>query len=116
VRMGKLPEESSTIQKGGVVMKPLDLIVPDSVSNRFANFAVVQHESEFFTLSFFEIQKPVLLATTQEDRKKTAEDLSGVPAVCVARVVVPPSHFRKLVDAMQENLRKYEKKQGTEKK
>lgn len=110
--MGKSPKESAIGQEGEAVLRRLEFVVPDSVSNRFSNFTVVHHESEVFTLSFYEIQTPQLLGSSQEERRKEAEELTSVPALCVARIVVTPTHFKKLLDAMQENYKKYQKTQG----
>jgi len=109
--MGKSAEKSPNPQEDGAIKKPLEFVMPDSVLNRFANYTVVQHESDAFTLSFFEIQKPPILGS-EEERMKAAKALPAVPAVCVARIVVTPSHFKNLLDAMQANFEKHQKGQG----
>jgi hypothetical protein len=91
------------------VKKPLHFIMPPGVLNHFSNFTFVQNdvENNTFVLSFFEIQKPPLMGSPEEI-KKVLEGLENIPAVCVARIVVTPKHFEKLVAAMQSNLEQYE--------
>lgn len=59
----------------------------------YANMVQVGHSSEEFILDFMNIVPP-----------------SGIVA---ARVIVTPSHCKRLVLAMQDNLKKYENEFGT---
>jgi hypothetical protein len=92
------------------IKKPIRFISPETVVSRFSNFALVQRDEDCFTISFFEIQKPPLMGT-KEERKEAIEKLEFVPAVCVARIVATPSHFKSLIAAMQKNLEGFEKNQ-----
>lgn len=59
----------------------------------YANMAQISHSSEEMILDFLNIFPP--------------------GANLVSRVIVSPSHFKRLVSAMQENLKKYEDEYGT---
>jgi hypothetical protein len=59
----------------------------------YANMVQVGHTAEEFILDFLNIVPP-----------------SGI---VVSRVIVSPSHFKRLVSAMQENLKRYEAEFGT---
>lgn len=59
----------------------------------YANMVQVGHSSEEFILDFMSVFPP-----------------SGQLA---ARVIVSPSHFKRLVSAMEENLKNYENEYGT---
>ena len=59
----------------------------------YSNVAQVSHTNEEFILDFLNILPP-----------------SGVLA---SRIIVSPSHFKRIVNAMQDNLKKYESEFGT---
>lgn len=87
----------------------LQIIMPQGVLNHYSNFALVDHETHTFSLSFFEIQKPPLPpASSPEERKKQLKEIGGIPAVCVARIILTPQIFTQLLQAMQANLQAYE--------
>ncbi|MBI3231620.1 MAG: DUF3467 domain-containing protein [Candidatus Doudnabacteria bacterium] len=65
----------------------------ESLKGVYANMAQISHGSEEFILDFVNVMPP--------------------QALLVSRVVVSPSHFKRLAQAMQENLKKYEEKFGT---
>jgi hypothetical protein len=90
--------------------KPLQFIMTEAALNRFSNYAVIQHDAESFTLSFFDIQKPFVMGS-QEEVTKAMDALEAIPTVCVARVIMTPNTFRLLIAAMQSNLERYESAQ-----
>ena len=59
----------------------------------YANMAQVGHSAEEFVIDFMNVFPPAGAVT--------------------ARVVVSPSHFKRIVAAMQDNLKKYEEEFGT---
>lgn len=59
----------------------------------YSNMAHVGHTNEEFILDFLNILPP-----------------SGVLA---SRIIVSPSHFKRIVNAMQDNLKRYETEFGT---
>lgn len=59
----------------------------------YANMVQVGHSSEEFVIDFMNIFPP-----------------SGI---LNARIIVSPSHYKRVVSAMQDNLKKYEKEFGT---
>jgi hypothetical protein len=85
--------------------KPIRCIVPPGVLNHFSNYAMVQFDGEqgIFTLSFYEIQNPPLMGTIEEKRA-TLEAITSIPAVCMARIILTPSHFEKLISVMQTSF------------
>ena len=66
---------------------------PEMLKGVYANQAMVQHTGEEFVMDFFTVVPP-------------AGTLS-------ARIVLSPSHFKRLSRAMEENLKKYEEQFGT---
>ena len=68
-------------------------VSPEVLKGVYANQAQVAHTGEEFIMDFFTIMPP-------------AGTLSS-------RVVVSPSHFKRLFRAMEENLKKYEEQFGT---
>ena len=66
---------------------------PEMLKGVYANQAMLQHTGEEFVMDFFTIVPPT-------------GSLS-------ARIVLSPSHFKRLSRAMEENLKKYEEQYGT---
>lgn len=75
--------------------------------SQFANHLIVQHTEHEFILSFFEIDNPIILG--DEDKTKL-EQLESVRAYCVARVAVPTGRMASFVEALENNLAKYQQK------
>lgn len=67
----------------------------DVAQGRYANMAMVDHSGTEFTLDF-------IYAFPQQPRAKV-----------FSRVITSPQHMKRLVQAMQENLARYEAKYGT---
>lgn len=65
----------------------------ESLKGVYANMVQISHGSEEFILDFANAIPP--------------------QGMLVSRVIVSPSHFKRLSLAMQENLKKYEEKFGT---
>jgi hypothetical protein len=100
--------KSSIERTSEQIKKPFQFVMPESQStSRFCNYSVVQNDREAFTLSFFEIPKPILLGT-KEENQKNLDAMEAIPAICVGRIVMTPVHFRRFVEALQKNLEKYE--------
>lgn len=110
--MNKSKEEEK--QDSIEVSKPLEYILPEYLPTCFSNHTLVQHDDDTFTLSFYEVKPPPLTGSAEE-KKAALEKIKTLPAYCVARIVLTPSHFKRIVNAMQQNLQRYEKKQGAEK-
>lgn len=67
-------------------------ITDDVLKGLYANMVQVGHTPEEFVLDFMNI--------------------IGMAGVVNARLIVSPGHFKRLVGAMQENLKNYEKQFG----
>jgi Protein of unknown function (DUF3467) len=92
-----------TPQTQETVTLPVKWQFPPDVISRYATNIVVQHSEHEFTISFFEVQKPIILGTPAE-RKAQLEQTEFVPMVCVARVIVSASKMPEFVKALQANL------------
>ena len=66
---------------------------PDTLSGEYANVMSVNHNKEEFVLDFFRAY--------------------GNPWKLASRVIVSPGHLKRMIGALQENLKKYEDKYGT---
>jgi hypothetical protein len=97
------PEELKTIETKG--KKPIEYVLTDT--SRFSNHVVVQHDKETFTLSFFEIQKPILMGSPEEISKRI-DTIKSIPAVLISRITLLPEHFKKVISAMKDNLDHFE--------
>ena len=64
----------------------------DLIGGVYANTLSIQHTAEEFILDFFLIAPPAGVAT--------------------ARIITSPGHMKRIIHAMQENVKKYEDKHG----
>ena len=72
----------------------------------FANSMVIQHTADEFILSFFQISPPVITGAPADQRRQM-EELEGIDAYCVARIVMTPAHMARVVDTTNANWRRY---------
>lgn len=74
----------------------LQLELPQEVAQgEYANFAIISHSSSDFVIDF-------------------ARVLPGVPKSSVrSRVILAPEHAKRLLNALQENIMRYEREFGT---
>ena len=74
----------------------LQLELPQEVAQgEYANFAIISHSSSDFVIDF-------------------ARVLPGVPTSSVrSRVILAPEHAKRLLNALQENIMRYEREFGT---
>lgn len=81
---------------------------PESLQTHFVTNIVVQHQPDFFILSFFEVFPPPILGKTLEERQAALEALDRVDAVCVARLVVSPQKMKEFAKAINDNIATHE--------
>lgn len=67
-------------------------ITDDILKGVYSNFMVASHNKEEFILDFMNV--------------------AGLQGIAVAKVFSSPGHFKRLVAAMNDNLKKYEEKFG----
>lgn len=68
----------------------------EELKGRYANLMSVSHTGEEFVLDFFSV----------------TPSNEGPRGTLVSRVVVSPSHFKRIVHALADNLRKYQEQFG----
>ena len=75
--------------------KKIDIeIRPEVAQGHYANLAIITHSSSEFILDF-------------------AQNMPGMPKVQVgSRIVMTPEHAKRLLGALNENIRKYESQFG----
>ena len=71
---------------------------PEVMAGVYANFANVSHSDYEFTITFARVDHEV------EDEE--------VPGVVVTRVSVSPRFMRELIDAMEDNMGKWQTQEG----
>ncbi len=82
----------------------IDRIYPDNLQSHFVTNVVIQHQPDFFVLSFFEVWPPAILGETEEEKQKALDSLESVAARCVARLIFPPDKMGEFVAAINENF------------
>jgi hypothetical protein len=85
----------------------VDWDVPDDMVSRYVNNVFVQQGEYEFIISLFETRPPLLTGTPEENKAKL-EQLGSVKAECVGRFIVAPKLVRKIIDALQTTLDRYE--------
>ena len=75
--------------------KKIDIeIKPEVAQGRYANLAIITHSSSEFILDF-------------------AQNMPGMPKMQVSsRIIMTPDHAKRLLGALNENIRKYESQFG----
>ena len=71
---------------------------PEAMAGVYANFANVSHSEYEFTITFARVDHEV-----EEEE---------VPGVVVSRVSLSPRFMRELIDAMEDNLGKWQTREG----
>ena len=87
---------------------PLKREYPEDLESNFVSNIVVQHQSDHFVLSFFEVWPPPVLGDTEEEREHILDSIEEVEAKCVARLVVTPRRMREFIDVMSDSFLKWE--------
>jgi hypothetical protein len=97
-------------EKNFIKKLSINWVYSPDIATRFANNFVVQHDSEQFFLSFFDIWMPMIVGETDEEKQVQLNAMEKVDAKCVARIVMSPEKMRELVEVMILNLENYEQK------
>lgn len=90
----------------------LKYVYPENLQTSFVSSLVVQHQPEFFTLSFFEVFAPPILGETPEEKENLLKSIEELKAKCVSRVILTPEKMKEIVAVMTENLKNYEASKG----
>ena len=75
--------------------------LPDDLLTHYSDGLTVVHTENEFVISFLQTQFP--LAATKEE----LQQVEVLKRKCVAQVIVNPQQMKKVVEALQENLRKF---------
>ena len=97
-------------QEEAAITLPVVYVGAEDEPILFANQFVIQHEKNEFVLTVGQLQPPILLGSPEE-RKEQAKKLTYVPIKVVARFGLTRQRLAELIEALQSNLRKYDKKQ-----
>ena len=86
------PDEAAQMQGPGIQIAADE----KDLKGRYANLMSVSHTGEEFVLDFFSVTPP-----------------GDVPrGALISRIIVSPSHFKRVVSALVDNQRKYEEQFG----
>jgi hypothetical protein len=107
-----MSEIESEGQSNSVTL-PVDWHVPDDFPAPYATNVFTQAGEYDMILTFFRAMPPLLTGTPQENKTKL-EQLGGIRAECVSRVIVPADLVPKIIQALQTTWDAYTaaKKQG----
>jgi hypothetical protein len=88
---------------------PIEWHFPENVKPHYASNFIVQHTAHEFYLSFFILPPPIILGTAEE-RQAQAKEIKSARAEAVARVVIAADRLPEFIEALQENLKNFQKK------
>jgi hypothetical protein len=88
---------------------PIKWTFPPGLVSRAATNIIVQHSEHEFTISFFEVQQPILLGTLEEVQSQL-EQIESVPMICVSRVIISATRMEGFLEVLQKNFEQYQSK------
>jgi len=77
---------------------------PKDLQSHFVSNIVVQHESDHFILSFFEVWAPAIIGETEEEKMLILESIDSVEANCVARIVLTHDRMMEFAQLINDNI------------
>jgi hypothetical protein len=97
---------------GSSKFKIIKVSWPEPGNAVYANNVVVQRDDDIIHLAFFQINPPLVLAESDQERESLWENVNSVNASPVVRVVIPQSKVRRLIEVLSEQLEKSEIKKA----
>lgn len=94
---------------GKFVAIPLDYSSAEEQQAIFANAFVVQHDEHEFHLLFFQTLPPLILGNDPL-RGEKIKSLKSIKPQCVARIAIAGDRLQSVIDALKENLSRYQSK------
>lgn len=85
----------------------IEFDIPSDFPAKYASNLVVQHTEHDFTITFFDVRPPLLVATT-DDKASRLNAIETVKAQPIARIIVAASHMHDFVRVLQDNLKAYQ--------
>lgn len=76
----------------------------------FASNVFVRHTDDVFLITFAQAHGPYIVNPTAEQLKQ----IGTIPARIVSRIAVPPSQMKEILDALNDNYRRFVKTQRGE--
>ena len=100
-------DEKEQEERSNQIRLPVNWHVPDDMPSRYVNNVFVQQGEYEFIISLFETRPPLLTGTPEENKAKLIQ-LEAINAECVGRFIVAPKLVKKIIDALQTTLERYE--------
>jgi len=102
-------------EKPSVEEKPIGKVLPiewpESDVAAFANNLMVVSDGTSAYLTFCQMCPPVLLGTPQEQQEKL-DQMNNLKAHPVARIVVPIQTLRQVIEVLQLQVKRFDKKES----
>lgn len=87
---------------------PIRIEGAEEIPVNYVNYVFVSHTTDEFFMTFAQIHPPYLLSPTKEE----VEQLTHIPAKVVSRIALTPSKMKELIDALNENYKKFIQKEA----
>ncbi len=106
-------KQEYTDSEGYVRSVPIVWVEPEDSRIIFANQFLTQFFEEEFILTFGQLTPPVVLPRqSAHERQAQIENIEFVQAKIIGRFGFTPQRMRELITILQENLARYEARQG----
>jgi hypothetical protein len=86
---------------------PIEWIVPADLRTEYATNVLAQHGEHEFFLLFFQAQPPIILGE-KEERQQRLNELTKIPARCIAKIIVSPDRVEEIIKLLQSQLETYQ--------
>ena len=106
--MGKEEIETSELPDPDEKTLAIEYYVPKELASIYSDGASILHTENEFILSFFQTEYPPGIPV------ELMAEIDKISSKCVARILMSPFQMRRLVEALQVNLGKYEAKHSNE--
>lgn len=90
---------------GSSELKLVRVVWPEETSPAlFANNMLVQRDETTVYVSFFQFNPPIIMADTDEERKRAIEAVDKIHALPVARIAFPVQKTEALIAALKQQV------------
>jgi hypothetical protein len=105
-KTGRKKKNEALIPEEGIAL-PIEWYTPEGITTIYVTDMAVQHFEHEFILTFWELERPLLLGSAEEI-EETLKKLKSVKKVCKARIAVAADRMPAFIEALRTNLKKFQ--------
>ncbi len=100
-------QKAERAKKQGMMLE-INFEGAEEVPIAFVNHVFVRHFEDVFLVSFAQSHGPYIVSPTPQQLKQ----MGKVPARVVARIAIPPTKMKEILDVLNDNYARYLKRKG----